>query len=152
MNVSNQKRIAAQILKCGVNRVWFDETRLDEIKEAITKSDLRRLVGDKAIKAKPLKNTSRFAARKKLKQKRKGRQKGTGKRKGKRTARLPTKKAWMIKIRLQREFLKELKDKKLISASNYRILYRKAKGGFFRSKRHIKLYVTENKLFENVKK
>ena len=152
MNVKNQKRIAAQILKCGVNRVWFDDTRLDEIKEAITKSDLRRLVGDKAIKAKPLKNTSRFAARKRLKQKRKGRQQGQGKRKGKKTARLSTKVAWMIKVRLQRMFIKELRDKKLISPSVYRMLYRKVKGGFFRSKRHIKIYITENKLVQNVKK
>lgn len=152
MKVNNQKRIAAEVLKCGANRVWFDDSRLDEIKEAITKSDIRRLVGDKAIKAKPLKNKSRFSARKILKQKRKGRRKGSGKRKGKRTARLPDKKVWMIKVRLQRAFIKELRDKDIISPANYGILYKKVKGGFFRSKRHIKLYITENKLIKNVKK
>ncbi|MBU1245599.1 MAG: 50S ribosomal protein L19e [Nanoarchaeota archaeon] len=152
MKVNNQKRIAADVLKCGVNRVWFDESRLDEIKEAITKADIRRLIGDKAIKAKPLQSTSRAHARKILEQKRKGRRKGSGKRKGKRTARLSDKVVWMIKVRLQRNFIKELRDKKLIAPGNYRILYRKVKGGFFRSKRHIKLYITENKLVQNVKK
>lgn len=52
----------------------------------------------------------------------------------------------MTKIRTQRVFIKDLRDKNLINVTNYRELYRKSKGGFFRNKRHIKLYIQENKL------
>jgi len=55
----------------------------------------------------------------------------------------------MNKVRGQREFLKELKDKKLVSIANFHLLYQKVKGGFFRNKRHIKLYLNEYKLTEN---
>ena len=40
----------------------------------------------------------------------------------------------------------ELKTGSKISDEVYKDLYRKSKGGFFRSKRHIKLYLTEHKL------
>ena len=52
----------------------------------------------------------------------------------------------MNKIRNLREFLKELKSKELIDNKNYRELYLKAKGGFFRNKRHLKTYVNERGL------
>jgi len=57
----------------------------------------------------------------------------------------------MIKIRLQRTFLKELYDKEYLTTEVYRDLYKKAKGGFFRSKRHIKLYVDDNNLAQTPK-
>ncbi len=56
------------------------------------------------------------------------------------------KREWINKIRLQRKFLKELKDKKIIIPSIYQELYLKAKGGFFRNKKHIKLYLEEHNL------
>lgn len=146
--LKTQKRLAAQILKCSPKRVWFDPNRLDEIKEGITKFDIRNLVKDNAIKEKPVRATSRSGARRRILQKRKGRRKGSGSRKGKRTARLPKKKGWMNKIRLMRRFLKELRDKGLITKRDYRALYLKAKGGFFRSKRHIKLYIEEQGMFK----
>jgi len=142
-----QKRLAAQVMKCSPNRVVLNPTRLDDIKEAITKADIKSLIIDKAITEKPVAGTSRSKAKKILVQKRKNRQKGPGSRKGKRTARLSQKKAWTYKVRIQRKFLKELKLKKLITTSTYQTLYRKSKGGFFRSKRHIKLYMEEHTLF-----
>jgi ribosomal protein L19E len=36
-----------------------------------------------------------------------------------------------------------LKEKKIIDDKLYRELYLKSKGGFFRSKRHIKIYLEE---------
>ena len=80
--------------------------------------------------------------------KRKGKRTGAGSRKGKKTARLSKKDAWMNKVRLQRKFLKELRDKELITKSDYHSLYQKSKGGFFRSKRHIKLYIDEHRLIK----
>ena len=152
MKLNNQKRIAASLLKTSKKNVWLDPTKFEEIKEAITKTDIRALIADKVIKGKPKRGISISRIRKNIIQKRKGRRKGTGSRKGKRTARLPKKKRWMAAIRLQRAFIKELKDKKIITPTTYHTLYLKTKGGFFRSKRHIKLYIKEHNLTKNVKK
>lgn len=148
MRLSLQKRLAASIAGCSEKRIKFDNDRLDEIKEAITKVDVRSLIKDKAIVVGKKKKASRFRARKKKRQKIKGRQKGYGRRKGKKTARLSNKENWINKSRLQRKFLRFLRDKKIISKPTYRELYLKVKGGFFRSKRHIKLYIEEHKLSE----
>ena len=73
-------------------------------------------------------------------------------RKGKKTARLPAKRVWMNRIRLQRNFVKSLRDNKMISTTDYHELYMKSKGGFFRSIRHLKLYVQEKGLVKNEKR
>ena len=151
MNLKTQRRIAADLLKTGINRVKFDPEMLTEIKEAITKSDIRSLIKKGAIKAEAYQSQSRFRARKRLEQKRKGRRKGHGSRKGKKTARLPAKRIWIEKIRLQRKFLRLLKNKNLIITKDYRNLMLKAKGGFFRSKRHIKLFIEERSLIKEKK-
>ena len=147
MELKIQKRLSSQILKCSKNRTRFDTERLEEIKEAITKADVKGLINDRAITKKPVKGISKFRARKRKIQRRKGRQKGFGSRKGKKTSRLPRKEAWMDRIRLQRSFLKELREKSLIDKKIYRDTYRKSKGGFFRSRRHIKIYMDENNLW-----
>ncbi len=36
-DLKNQKRLAADILKCGENRVWIDPERGDEVKSSITR-------------------------------------------------------------------------------------------------------------------
>ena len=114
MKFTTQKRISAQLLKVGTKKVWFDPEKLTEIKEAITKSDIRSLIAAKSIKIKKAPLQSRSGARKITLQKRKGNQKGPGSRKGKKTARLSKKEAWMSKIRTQRKFIRELKEKKLV--------------------------------------
>lgn len=151
MKLNTQKRIAAYALGCSRKRVIFDESRLSDIKEAITKVDIRSLVNEGAIKEKPVKGTSRVKARKRAIQRSKGRQRGFGKRKGKKTSRLSRKRAWIGRIRIQRGFIKILKEKKIITTDVYRQLYLKTKGGFFRSKRHIKIYLDEHKLVKGIK-
>lgn len=146
MNLNVQKRIAAQVFKSGENRVSFDTTRLNEIKEAITKADIRNLINDSAIILKQKKGISSFRSNKIKLQRRKGKRKGLGSRKGTKTARSSRKKTWMIKVRVQRRFLKLLKSKSYISVQNYRITYKMIKGNMFRSKRHLKLYLDENNL------
>lgn len=143
MKVDTQKRIVADMFGVGRGRVWIDPNRLSEIKESITKADIKSLISDNAIKVKPVKGSSKFRIRKNKEQKRKGRQKGVGSKKGKQRK---GKREWINKIRIQRRFLKELRAKDIINKKIYRNLYLKAKGGFFRSKRHIKLYLTEHRL------
>ncbi|MCF7866543.1 50S ribosomal protein L19e [Candidatus Woesearchaeota archaeon] len=143
-----QKRLAGQLLKSSTKRIKFDKDRLADIKEAITKTDIRQLIDEKAIKKIDEKGVSRSRANKIKSQKSKGKQKGPGSRKGKRTARLPRKEEWMIKIRSQRELIKELKDNSVITQETYRMVYKKCKGGFFRNKRHIKLFLGDHNLFQ----
>lgn len=145
MNI--QKRLASSILKASKKRIKFNNQRLADIKEAITKTDVKHLINEGAITRIQKKGVSRSRARVIQKQKAKGRRAGAGSRKGKYTSRLPRKDAWMARIRSQRVFIKELKDNNVIANSTYRELYRKAKGGFFRSTRHIKIYLEDNKLF-----
>ena len=44
MQITNQKKMAAQILKCGVNRVWVDPRYVDQVSGAVQKSDVRELI------------------------------------------------------------------------------------------------------------
>ena len=141
-----QRRLAAQILKCGENRIRFDPVHLEDIKEAITKSDIRGLINNGLISKNRLLNTSRFWARKHKMQKSHGKQKGPGSRKGKKTARNNPKRVWINKIRLQRNFIKSLRDSNSIKSEDYHEIYMKCKGGFFRSIRHLKLYTQERGL------
>jgi len=146
MKLQVQKRLAASILKRSKSKVVINTSRLEDVKEAITRFDIKSLIKDKAITAKAVKGPSKVRARKIKIQKAKGRRSGPGSRKGKATARLSKKESWMTRVRKQRLFLKELKDKGMLDSATYRNLYNKSKGGYFRSKRHIKLYIEENKL------
>ena len=146
MKLLTQKRISANLLKCGVERVYFNPKYLESIKEAITKSDIRLLISDNVIVRIPKKGVSRVRARKIATQKRKGLRKGKGSKKGTLNATITAKRRWINKVRIQRQFLKELKDKDLLVPGVYRNLYMKSKGGFFRSKRHIQLYIGEHNL------
>jgi len=146
MKLKIQKKLAASIMKGSKKRVRFNEERLPEIKEAITKYDIKALIADGAITEIPKRGVSRGRARLAHIQRTKGRQRGQGSRKGRKTARSPQKREWINKIRLMRSFLTELKEKELITNKIFRELYLKSKGGFFRSRRHLKIYITENKL------
>ncbi len=143
MKLHKKTDLAAKILKCSPRRVRFDPARLTEIKEAVTKFDMRNLIKKGAITKKPIQGVAQFRVRKKKVQKSKGRQKGPGSRKGKATARLKPKRDWMNTIRAQRTVLKRLREGNHIDNQTFTALYRKAKGGFFRSARHIKLYIKE---------
>ncbi|MEM4407741.1 MAG: 50S ribosomal protein L19e, partial [Candidatus Caldarchaeum sp.] len=65
MTLEFQKRIAAELMKCGVSRVRFDPERLDEIESAITRAEIKQLVRDGAIQKLPSKGVSRARVREK---------------------------------------------------------------------------------------
>jgi large subunit ribosomal protein L19e len=113
---------------------------------AITRDDIRSLIKEGAIRKKYDKGISKSRKNRRHQRKKKGRARGLGKRKGKKTARSPKKKAWMKRIRPQRKELKKLRDRKLITRSTYRDLYKKSKGGMFNSVRQLNRYIKENDL------
>ena len=144
MNLTTQKRLAADILKIGINRVWIDPERVDEVSTAITRESIKQLIDDGAIKAKPKKGISSYRSKKIKQQKKKGRRKGKGSIKGAKGARRPRKREWISTIRALRKDLKEMRDKRQINKTTYRKLYKMAKGGAFRSKSYMKTYARDH--------
>ena len=146
MKLNVQKRIAASILNCSQKRVWLDDSRAEDIKGAITRADIRALISKGLIQEKLPNITSKHHAREIAMQKSKGRRKGKGTRKGISTSRLPHKRAWINRVRIQRELIRLMKDHGLLTTKNYRKLYLLIKGGFFRSVRHVKLFIEEHSM------
>lgn len=146
--MKSKKELAARILKTSKSKIRFADDALEDIGKAITRSDIRGLIAVGKITKANTNLHSRARARKNAEQKKKGRRKNRGSRKGMKFSTLTRKDRWISRIRVLRVFLKELKEKGLITAQNYQMLYKKAKGGFFRNKRHLKLYLSEYNLFE----
>ncbi len=138
--LSLQKRLASEILKIGETRVWINPSHLDEVKGAITRADVRRMINHGYIKAKKEK-----IKRPKPKKKRK---KGPGSRKGAKGARRPKKEKWMNTIRPLRRMLKKLREEEKIDVKTYRKLYLQAKSGAFRNRSHLRLYLEQRGIID----
>ncbi len=142
-DLSAQRRLAADVLDVGRNRVWFDPAAQAEIAEAITRDDVRELVDEGAIRAEAADGNSRGRARERDEKRAYGHRKGPGTRKGKAGGRESDKESWQKRIRAQRRTLRELRDAGELSPTEYRELYNKARGGEFRSVRYLRNYIDE---------
>ncbi|MDG5775717.1 50S ribosomal protein L19e [Haloarculaceae archaeon H-GB2-1] len=140
-DLSAQKRMAADVLDVGKNRVWFDPDRQGDIADAITREDIRDLVDEGAITDKETSGNSRGRARARQKKRAYGHQKGHGSRKGKAGGRQNKKQDWQSRIRAQRSKLKELRAEDELDRSQYRDLYDKASGGEFDSVADLERYI-----------
>ncbi|HIH69375.1 50S ribosomal protein L19e [Methermicoccus shengliensis] len=136
-----QKRMAASLLGVGEGRVWIDPEEAEEVSKAITRQDVRELIEKGIIKRKPVQGISRVRARALAAKRAYGHRKGPGSRKGAKGARAPRKEQWIKRIRAQRRLLSELRDSGKLTRSEYRMLYRKSKGGEFRSTAHLRTYI-----------
>jgi len=148
MMLKNQKKLASEVSGAGIDRVRLVPERVSEIKEAITREDIRALIKSGAIIISPSKGTSKARARARHAQRKRGRQRGHGKRKGAQNARMPSKLVWMRKIRLMRQTLQQLRSREKITQPTFKDMYRKAKGGFFRDRGHMLFYLEQNKLMK----
>jgi large subunit ribosomal protein L19e len=144
MDLFLQKRLAAKVAGVGLDKVVINTARTEEVKEAITKADIRSLIKTGAIIVKPVATPSRFRAKLQIAQKKKGKRRGQGHKKGAWKARVGN--TWTAKIRAMRSMLQELRTEKKITNETYRDAYMKAKGGFFRDKGHIRFYLEQNKM------
>ena len=124
-------------MKCGVNRVWINPDKVEDLEDAITRADIRTAILSGTIAKLPANGISRSRKEYIRHQKAKGRRRGQGTRRGARLARTPKKKAWMQTIRPLRERLRQLKAEGKIDQTAYRRLYMQAKGGMFKSKSHL---------------
>jgi large subunit ribosomal protein L19e len=138
-----QKRLAADVLDVGKNRVWLDPERQGDIADAITREDVRELIDEGAIRAEDARGNSRGRARERKAKQAYGHQKGPGSRKGTAGARENEKESWASRIRAQRERLRELRDSGELPRSDYRDLYDKAGGGEFDSVADLERYIDD---------
>jgi large subunit ribosomal protein L19e len=143
LELSVQRKLAAEILGVGVHRIWIDPTRATDVSAAISREDIRRLIKRGIIKAKPEKAISRGRFRERVS--RRGKRRGMGSRKGTKKARQPKKAAWIRIVRPLRSRLRELKQEGLVDKREYRKLYRMIKGGAFESKAHLEMFLRERK-------
>ncbi len=133
MKLTTQKRMAAEILNVGENRVIFDSLRLDEIKQAITKQDIRDLIKDRAIRIRP-----GVAKAKKEKRKRTGA--------GRRKFRVKTRKRdYINKIRKIRTYVRDQMNAKALDKNLADAVRKYAKAGQFKNLRQAKEYIKLNK-------
>mgnify|MGYP001575847887 CR=1 FL=1 len=129
MNLRNKKELAARTFGVGKKRILFIESRKDEIKEAITKQDIRDLVVNGAIIIKEIKG------RKKLKRKN-NRSTGNIRKKVKKR-----KKKYVIITRKLRNYARGISSQ--IIKEEHKKIRKKIKNREFKNKIDIKKYIGE---------
>lgn len=141
--VSFQKKLSAKILKVGTYRVWLDPAKMKDVEKAITRIDLKKLIKQGAIKVMPEKL--------RMHKEKRGRR-GPGSKKGSKFSVISKKTRWINTVRPLRETLKKLKDTSQIENSTYRKMRSLIKGGMFRSRHHLKIYLEQHDLLKKVSK
>lgn len=131
MAIDTIRRLAADILNVGTNKIRIKPDGMKDVEGALTRADVRGLI-EKGVIIK-LRPQGRASTAKK------GRR-GHGHRKG---TILDAKAVWMEKIRAQRKFLVALLSGGVLKKEQKRPLYRKIKSGIFRNKRAMLLYLKE---------
>jgi large subunit ribosomal protein L19e len=126
MNLRNKKHLVARVLGVGSNRVIFDSARLDEIKESLTRQDVKDLIKSRAIMLRECRGTKR-------------KEKRTTKRgKGKiRKIVGIRKQEYMIMVRKLRQTLKNLRKAGTINREHYISLRQKVKARAFKTRAHL---------------
>jgi len=129
MNLGKKRKLAMRTFNVGLERIVFLESKLDEIKDAITKQDIRDLEKSGAIIIKERKG--RTKVRKKA-----GRSVGNVRKKVKKR-----KRSYIILTRKLRGHLKSIYSGGEISKGDLENMRKKIRNKEFKSKAHLKEYI-----------
>jgi|SRR3989344_9552714 len=134
MKLERKKSLVSRTLGLGKSRIMFNNARLSEVKEAITKQDVRDLVKDGAILIRPVLGRRKIVRRK---------YRRTA---GKVRMRVIDKKARYIRItRKLRNYLFQLRFNEKISKENYLKLRREIRASNFKDLSHFKERISQLK-------
>lgn len=137
MKLESKKDLVARALNVGKNRIIFNQARLSELKEAITKQDIRDLKESGAIHIKEIRG-------RKTKTKRK-----TRKRYGSIRKKVKGGKTQYITItRKLRSYLAYLKKTNQISSEKYKEIRKEIKASAFKNLSHMKERLSQIESFK----
>lgn len=132
MNLRTKKQLAAKTFGVGKERIVFVNERLEEIKEAITKQDMRMLQKDGAIIIKEINGRSKNVNKKG--------KKGFGNVRKNVNSR---KRDYVILTRKLRRLIADKKMKGELEGKEIKELRQKIRNKMFKSKSHLKEYIGE---------
>lgn len=135
MAMDGVKRLAADILGVGVNKIRVKPDEAKRAAESLTRSDVKGLLNDGAVYS-----IEPSGRRKKEKKRKRGSARFRGR------ASNYDKKEWMTKLRSQRKYLKELLAAGVLNRKDKWPLYGRIKSGLFKNKKAMILYLKENDL------
>ena len=133
MKLDKKKALASKVFGVGKGRIVFVEPRLGEIKEAITKEDIRGLKADGAIVIKEIRGKKSRGKKKKIRKTPGNIKKNVKNRK----------KKYMILTRKLRAYVSMMKEKNLLSREDALDIRKKIRNKYFKSKSQLKDYISE---------
>jgi len=127
MKLENKKSFAAKVLGVGKGRIVFNNLRLAEIKEAMTRQDVKDLFNQGAISVREIKGRSKIEHRK------------TRRRAGsKRQPNIDKKRVYMTITRKLRNYAAELRKAEKITPEQFLALRKEIRAHNFKDKFHFK--------------
>ncbi len=131
MKLEKKRELASRALGIGRNRIVFNKERLAEIKEAITKEDMKHLAKEGAITIKETRG------RRKIEKRENRRRAGSIKK-----STNVRKREYVVLTRKLRAYLAELRRKGTISRDNYRDLRKQIRLKAFKSKSSLRGHIS----------
>ncbi len=136
--LSTVKRLAADILGAGESKIRIKSGEIGRAESALTREDVRKLIKDGVVYVKRKPGFKVMNRRKR---------KLGGSRRGSMNSRTPEKEKWMINVRAQRKYLAQLVAEGNVERKNKRGVYMRIKGGAFRGKKAMLMYLKDNRLY-----